>query len=142
MNHSRQPNSQDSQKGSLLGPRKLGTSPEQLLWNDGWDGYPAARQRLVQSLQKSAAASPQATAVVLGGDMHENWVGHVKADYDRPDSETLIGASLAWLGPRRTSPLSILDLGTGTGCILLTLLAELPAATGVGLDLSGLRRRG
>jgi alkaline phosphatase D len=30
-----------------------------------------------------------ANAVLLGGDVHENWVGHVKADYDRPDSATL-----------------------------------------------------
>ena len=28
-------------------------------------------------------------AVMLGGDVHENWVGHLKADYARPDSATL-----------------------------------------------------
>ena len=33
-------------------------------------------------------------------------------------------------------PLELLDLGTGTGCILVTLLAELPYARGVGIDLS------
>lgn len=50
----------------------------------------------------------------------------------RADSETLIDAALALdLGPDR-----ILDLGTGTGCLLLTLLAEMPAATGVGVDLA------
>jgi release factor glutamine methyltransferase len=32
--------------------------------------------------------------------------------------------------------LRILDVGTGTGCLLLTLLAELPNATGVGTDIS------
>jgi release factor glutamine methyltransferase len=52
----------------------------------------------------------------------------------RPDTETLIEAALA-LVDRRT-PLKLLDLGTGSGCILVTLLAELPHATGVGIDKS------
>jgi len=51
----------------------------------------------------------------------------------RPDSETLVGAVLACL-PDRAAPLDILDLGTGTGCLLLALLSELPAARGLGID--------
>lgn len=49
----------------------------------------------------------------------------------RPDSETLIAAVLT----HDSKPMTILDLGTGTGCLLLTLLAELPNATGVGVDV-------
>jgi len=52
----------------------------------------------------------------------------------RPDSETLIEAILAEL-PDRSRPLSLLDLGTGTGCLLLSLLSELPAARGIGVDI-------
>lgn len=53
----------------------------------------------------------------------------------RPDSETLIEAALAGL-PDREAALRLLDLGTGSGCLLLALLSELPAAFGVGIDLS------
>lgn len=53
----------------------------------------------------------------------------------RPDSETLIEAALALMGDRGR-PWRILDLGLGSGCLLLTLLREFPAATGVGLEAS------
>lgn len=62
---------------TLFGQRDFKPGPGQTLWNDGWDGYPAARTRLTDSLRRHAVAN----AVLLGGDVHENWVGHVKADY-------------------------------------------------------------
>lgn len=67
---------------SLVGQRDFKVGPGQTLWNDGWDGYAAARTRLTDSLQKNLVANP----VLLGGDVHENWVGHVKADYEDPGS--------------------------------------------------------
>jgi len=48
----------------------------------------------------------------------------------RPDTETLV--ELALEAPFET----VLDLGTGSGCILLSLLAERPGATGLGTDIS------
>ena len=56
----------------------------------------------------------------------------------RPDTETLIEAALDLVAMKgwQEKPLELLDLGTGTGCILVTLLAELPYARGVGIDLS------
>ncbi len=53
----------------------------------------------------------------------------------RPDSETLVAAVLKKY-PDKKLPLSIIDFGTGTGCLLLSLLHEYPAAFGVGVDLS------
>jgi len=52
----------------------------------------------------------------------------------RPDSETMVEAALAKLDSHAL-PYQILDLGTGTGCLLLALLSELPAAVGVGVDI-------
>ena len=54
----------------------------------------------------------------------------------RPDTETVVEAVLARLRSRRDEALRVLDLGTGTGCILLALLSELPRATGLGVDAS------
>ncbi|MCH7795675.1 MAG: peptide chain release factor N(5)-glutamine methyltransferase, partial [Proteobacteria bacterium] len=53
----------------------------------------------------------------------------------RPDSETLIEAVLGRID-EPAAPLHILDLGTGCGCLLLALLSELPAARGLGVDIS------
>jgi release factor glutamine methyltransferase len=53
----------------------------------------------------------------------------------RPDSETVIEAVLS-LMPDRDRAWRILDLGVGSGCLLMTLLREYPQASGVGLDAS------
>ena len=53
----------------------------------------------------------------------------------RPDSETLVGAALRAF-PNRERPLRILDLGVGSGCLLLSLLHEFGHARGLGIDAS------
>lgn len=53
----------------------------------------------------------------------------------RPDSETLIEAALDHISDRQAA-LDIVDFGTGSGCLLLSLLSELPASRGIGLDIS------
>ncbi len=53
----------------------------------------------------------------------------------RPDSETVVEAVLAAL-PVVDRPRRVLDLGTGSGCLLLALLSEWPLADGLGMDIS------
>lgn len=54
----------------------------------------------------------------------------------RPESETLVAAALRYLQPRDCAGrvVRVLDLGTGSGCLLVSVLAGLPRATGVGAD--------
>lgn len=70
---------------SVFGQRDFRPGPGEFKWNDGWDGYGPSRERFLASLQKQRPGNP----VLLGGDVHENWVGHVKADYDKPRSASL-----------------------------------------------------
>ncbi len=67
------------------------------------------------------------------------WKYRFKTTFDtldpRPETETLIEAVLAEYKDKNRE-LKILDLGTGTGCIILSLLKEFPNAKGVGVDIS------
>lgn len=72
---------------------------------------------------------------ILG--MREFWGLNFRVTPDtldpRADSETLVEVALKCLSGQK-SPL-LLDLGTGTGCLILALLSELPEARGLGIDI-------
>ena len=53
----------------------------------------------------------------------------------RPETETVVETALRHI-PDRRAPLRLLDFGTGSGCLLVALLSELPDTTGVGVDRS------
>ena len=59
--------------------------PGRRAWTDSWDGYPAARRRLLEAL----AAKPN--PVVIGGDIHSFNVNQLKLDFDDPASP-VVGA--------------------------------------------------
>jgi alkaline phosphatase D len=60
-------------------------------WTDGWDGYPAARQRLLDFLSARKIANP----IVLGGDVHSFNASRLKADFDQPESPTVASEFVA-----------------------------------------------
>ena len=107
----------------------------------GWDvgrlsielGQPIASDiaaRFDHAIAQRAAGRP--VAKITG--WRDFWAGRFRVTDDvldpRPDTETLIEAALQHPFQR------VLDLGTGSGCIVLSLLGERPAATGVGCDIS------
>ena len=53
-------------------------------WTDGWDGYPATRDRLLQAMAQTRPSNP----VIIGGDIHSYWTNDVHAN-DRPDSPVI-----------------------------------------------------
>jgi alkaline phosphatase D len=59
--------------------------PGSTFWTDGWDGYPAARRRLLDFIAERKPANP----VVIGGDVHSHWVCDLKRDFDRAESPTI-----------------------------------------------------
>jgi alkaline phosphatase D len=77
-------------QSTLFGLRDNSPGDGQSFFNDGWDGYAAARTRLTNALQKHTVQN----AVMLGGDVHENWVGYLKADY----SQTVAAQSVPAIG--------------------------------------------
>lgn len=54
----------------------------------------------------------------------------------RPDSEVLVDSALKHFKNRSSAEINILDLGTGSGCLFLTILKHLPNARGIALDAS------
>lgn len=70
-------------------------------WTDGWDGYPATRDRLLAAMQHTRLKNP----VMLGGDIHSFWATELKADFNNPRSATVatefVGTSITSDGPPR-----------------------------------------
>ena len=66
-------------------------------WTDAWDGYPAARRRMLESVRDRKAANP----VFLGGDVHMFYVTDLKTDFD---DTTTAAIATEFVGTSVTSP--------------------------------------
>ncbi len=129
----------------------------------GTDGTPALDARLLVAhtvglepqavpLNDDKAVGAEAVVRALGlarrralGEPVARIVGHkefhgldfiLSADtlVPRPETETLVDAALAMLAPEADA--RIIDVGTGSGAILLSVLAERRQATGIGIDIA------
>jgi alkaline phosphatase D len=70
-------------------------------WNDGWDGYSAARRRLLESIATRRPGGP----LVIGGDIHAFLVAELRPDFERPETPAVatefIGSSITSQGRTR-----------------------------------------
>jgi alkaline phosphatase D len=66
-----------------------------IFWHDAWDGYPAARQRIIDHLRRARVRNP----MIMTGDWHSTFVNDIKADFSKPDSATVasefVGTSIS-----------------------------------------------
>ncbi len=115
----------------LLMARALGLSREAMILGHFDSAAPAAFSELVERRLRS-----EPVAYITG--TRDFWTLELQVTADvlipRPDTETLIEAAIERLGTRE-SP-RFLDLGTGSGALLLAGLDEWPGAWGVGIDRS------
>ncbi len=98
---------------------------------------PEQAHRLLEFMQRRLAGEP--VARILG--VKEFWGLPLQLSpatlVPRPDTETVVELALeVWRGELGGQPRRILDVGTGSGAILLALLSEWPEARGVGTDIS------
>lgn len=115
----------------LLMAHALGLTREAMLLHGPGDPAPAAFAALVER-----RASDEPVAYITGHRAF--WTIDLAVSpavlIPRADSETLIEAAVAHFGTG--GPRNVLDLGTGSGALLLAALDEWPGATGVGIDAS------
>jgi len=72
-------------QSTLMAQADRRSGPGADYWTDGWDGYPQARQRLLDSLARRRVANP----IVIGGDVHMSAVTDLKGDFNDPQSRVL-----------------------------------------------------
>lgn len=92
-------------------------------------------EQLNSFISRRLAGEPAAKIIGKKGFWKDDFTVSKDVLDPRPDSETLIEAVLGKF-PDRSAPLHILDLGTGSGCLLLSLLGEYKNAIGIGIDIS------
>jgi release factor glutamine methyltransferase len=90
-------------------------------------------ERVAELLRRTLAHEPLSRILALREFWGLEFVLSADTLDPRPETETIVEAINARL-PKRSDPYRFLDLGTGSGCLLLALLSEFPAATGVGVD--------
>ena len=122
----------------LLLCHAAGVSHEDLAANPGRALGPKTRSRFDVVVRRRLEGEPVSRILAVREFYGRPFAVNEAVLDPRPDTETLIEAALRIVEQNgwRNKPIRVLDLGTGTGCILITLLAELPSAHGVATDAS------
>lgn len=86
---------------TLMAQAERGSADERMVHTDGWDGYPAAREKLLRFIAERKIRNP----VVIGGDVHFAMAGDLKVDFAKERSPVIasefVGTSISSFGPSR-----------------------------------------
>jgi alkaline phosphatase D len=79
----------------MMGQLDHNRGDPRIYWHDAWDGYPVARQRIIDHLSAARVPNP----VLITGDWHSTFVNDIKADFSDPESATVatefVGTSIS-----------------------------------------------
>jgi len=92
-----------AQQTLMAEARRRDAEGDDRYWMDGWDGYPNARRRLLDSIVTHKVRNP----VVIGGDRHAYFAADLKRDFARPRDATVatefVGTSITSEGPSESN---------------------------------------
>ncbi len=118
----------------LITAHAVGLEPQAVALNDDAPVEAEQSARALAHAARRAAGEP--VARIVG---HKEFHGHdfmlsAGTLVPRPETETLVDAALALIAPDAIA--TVVDIGTGSGAILLSVLAERRQAIGVGIDIA------
>jgi len=86
---------------TLMSQADRGPGESRVVYTDGWDGYPKAREKLLRFIAERKIRNP----VVIGGDVHFAMAGDLKVDFDNEHAPVVasefVGTSISSQGPSR-----------------------------------------
>ncbi|MBR7158366.1 MAG: peptide chain release factor N(5)-glutamine methyltransferase [Alphaproteobacteria bacterium] len=119
----------------LLIAEAIGKNPSFILMHDDYSVSVNEEEKISSFIARRAQREPVSRIIGVRDFWKLSFCLNEDTLDPRPDSETLVEAVVHSFAAQ-TQPLNILDLGTGTGCLLLALLSELKTAKGLGIDIS------
>jgi release factor glutamine methyltransferase len=119
----------------ILLEHATGLSKEMIIMSPEQNLSPAQLEIFEQLIKRRAMREPVSHLIGRREFFGRDFLVNKHVLDPRPDSETLISAIIAVVSDPQAC-LNILDLGTGSGCLLLTTLLEFPQSRGLGIDIS------
>lgn len=119
----------------LMLAHTLSVTPEKIMFSD--DRLLTGREQYIFGHYLSRRISRQPLAQILGEKEFygRKFIVNANVLTPRPESELLVDKACAFIA-RRNDVRQVVDLGTGSGCLLLSILAESAGITGLGVDRS------
>lgn len=107
----------------------------ELLFNPNYEISDEDYEKIFTLIKRRCLGEPIAKILGTASFWKHNFVTNEFTLDPRPESELIIEAVLKFF-PNKNENLSFLDLGTGSGCLLLSCLCEYKNSTGLGIDIS------